>query len=191
MAHYADDLPLVDARSQYFAANDLGDGGYTARWVKFKIGPIQFRIPNTQARVAAVRFHDLHHLVTGYDTTWLGEAEIGAWEIASGCARHYTAWLLNLAAMSIGLMINAAKVRRAFIRGRYSRNLYSEAFEENLLLTTVGTLRRKLALNHQTPSPTARDWAVFGLWGLLNLFTLSLPLLICFAPLWLLLNRIG
>ena len=161
-----------------------------ARWVKFKVGPIHFRIPNTQARVAAVRFHDLHHLVTGYDTTWTGEAEIGAWEIASGCARHYAAWLLNLAAMSIGLVIDAAKVRRAFMRGRYSRNLYPEAFDEAVLRTTVGDLRKKLRLEPEPPRPTARDWTAFGLWVLLNLLTLSLILLICFAPVWLMLTRI-
>jgi hypothetical protein len=190
MAHYADELRLVDARTQYFAANHLDDGGYSARWVKFKVGPLHFHIPNTQARVAAVRFHDLHHLVTGYDTTWVGEAEIGAWEIASGCARHYAAWLLNLAAMTIGLLVDAAKVRRAFMRGRHSRNLYGEQFDEALLLTTVGALRKKLRLEREPPHPTTRDWLAFGLWGLLNLLTLSLALLICFAPVWLLLTRI-
>ena len=188
MAHYADELRLVDARAQYFAANRLDDGGYSARWVNFKVGPLRFHIPNTQARVAAVRFHDLHHLVTGYDTTWVGEAEIGAWEIASGCARHYAAWLLNLAAMTIGLLVDAAKVRRAFMRGRHSRNLYREPFDEVLLLTTVGDLRKKLQLEREPPRPTAEDWLTFGLWVLLNLLTLSLALLICFAPVWLLLT---
>jgi len=190
MAHYADELRLVDARAQYFAANRLDDGGYSARWVKFKVGPLRFHIPNTQARVAAVRFHDLHHLVTGYDTTWVGEAQIAAWEIASGCARHYAAWLLNLAAMTIGLLVDAAKVRRAFMRGRHSRNLYREPFDEVLLLTTVGDLRKRLRLEREPPRPTARDWLTFGLWVLLNLLTLSLALLICFAPVELLLTTI-
>ena len=188
MAHYADELRLVDARTQYFAANRLDDGGYSARWVTFKVGPLRFHIPNTQARVAAVRFHDLHHLVTGYDTSWVGEAEIGAWEIASSCARHYAAWLLNLAAMTIGLLVDAAKVRRAFMRGRHSRNLYREPFDEVLLLTTVGDLRKKLQLEREPARPTAEDWLTFGLWVLLNLLTLSLALLICFAPVWLLLT---
>jgi NADPH:quinone reductase-like Zn-dependent oxidoreductase len=38
---------------------------------------------------AGVKLHDIHHVLTGYDTTWRGKAEIGAWEIASGCGRHY------------------------------------------------------------------------------------------------------
>jgi hypothetical protein len=167
MAHYADELRLVDARTQYFAANRLGDGGYSARWVTFKVGPVRFHIPNTQARVAAVRFHDLHHLVTGYDTTWVGEAEIAAWEIASGCARHYAAWLLNLAAMTIGLLLDAAKVRRAFMRGRHSRNLYREPFDEVLLLTTVGDLRssQQTPIGTGTASPNGPGLAYFRLMG--------------------------
>jgi hypothetical protein len=71
-----------------------------ARWVKLQAGPIPLYLLNTKARVAAVRFHDIHHVVTAYNTTWTGEAEIGAWEIASGCAYHYAAWLLNLQAMA-------------------------------------------------------------------------------------------
>lgn len=165
MAHYADELRLIDACAQYFSANRLDDGGYSARWVKFKVGPLRFHIPNTQARVAAVRLHDLHHLVTGYDTTWVGEAEIGAWEIASGCARHYAAWLLNLAAMTIGLLVDAAKVQRAFMRGRHSRNLYREAFDEVLLLTTVGDLRNRLRFGTGTASPNGPGLAYFRVMG--------------------------
>ena len=40
--------------------------------------------PNGAARVRAVRLHDLHHVATGYATSWVGEAEIGAWEREAG-----------------------------------------------------------------------------------------------------------
>src|SRR5215470_18087947 len=83
MPSYADSLTLRDARAQYFTENNFGDGGYTAKWVKVQAGPIPIYFPNTAARVHAVRFHDLHHVATEYKTTWTGEAEIGAWEIAS------------------------------------------------------------------------------------------------------------
>jgi hypothetical protein len=110
MAAYPDGLTVREARARYFAANGFGEGGYDARWVKLQAGPLPLYFPNTAARVAAVRFHDLHHVVTGYDTTWTGEAEIGAWEVASGCARHYVAWLLNLQAMAIGLVMHPQAV---------------------------------------------------------------------------------
>ena len=58
---YDDSLSLSAARAQYFVANGLGpDGRYGAAWVDVKIGPIPARIPNSQGRVRAVRFHDLH-----------------------------------------------------------------------------------------------------------------------------------
>lgn len=103
MAAYSSELTLRDARQQYFVLNGFGDGGYQATWVKLKAGPIPIYFPNTKARVRAVKFHDVHHVLTEYQTTWSGEAEIGAWEIASGCGRHYPAWLLNLNAFAIGL----------------------------------------------------------------------------------------
>ena len=48
--------------------------------------------PNTPSRKRAVRYHDLHHALTGYATDLTGEFEISAWEIGSGCADHVAAW---------------------------------------------------------------------------------------------------
>src|SRR5262245_1592727 len=72
------------------AAHQLGmadagvDADPDARWVRIKIGPIPFAYPNTKARKRLVRAHDLHHLLTGYGTDLLGEAELGAWELGTG-----------------------------------------------------------------------------------------------------------
>ena len=66
------------------------------------------KIPNTEGRRRAVRIHDLHHVVTGYQTDLRGEAEIGAWELASGCLRWPAATVLNLFALAIGLVIAPA-----------------------------------------------------------------------------------
>src|SRR5690349_9357412 len=87
--NYEPMMSLFEARARYFADNSFGDdGGYSARWVTiFKLGPLSLGFPNTASRIAAVRYHDLHHLVTGYDTDVMGEAEIAAWELASGCER--------------------------------------------------------------------------------------------------------
>ena len=46
--------------------------------MRLAFGPVRFAFPNTAGRVRAVRYHDLHHVVTGYATDWTGEAEIGA-----------------------------------------------------------------------------------------------------------------
>src|SRR5687767_14137680 len=93
-------LTLREGRSEYFRFNNFGnDGGYSSKWVDFKLGPIPFPFPNTPARIEAVKYHDLHHVMTGYQTSFVGELEISAWEIGSGCADKTAAWILNLSGM--------------------------------------------------------------------------------------------
>jgi hypothetical protein len=96
MVRYPDTLSLLKARALFFRDAKLGpDGGYSDRWVRVETIPIPFYFPNWPSRVAAARLHDLHHIATDYETDWPGEAEIAAWEIASGCARYHAAWILN------------------------------------------------------------------------------------------------
>ena len=143
---YADAMTVGDAREVYFHANGFSAESYTDRWVKLKLGPIPLAFPNSDARRAAVKLHDLHHVATGYATTWTGEAEIGAWELGAGCGRYVAAWLLNLGAMGTGMLIAPRRTLRAFARGRRSKSLYRRAFGEDLLALTVGELRAELQL---------------------------------------------
>ena len=170
MTHYDDALTLREARVQYFAANGLGaDGGYAARWVKLRAGPIRFAIPNTSAGVRAVRLHDLHHLMTGYATNWQGEFEISAWEIAGSCRDYVAAWVLNIGGLTAGLLTYPRAVFRAFVRGRHSANLYATGFSDGLLEQTVGDTRRVLQLDGALPAPTAGDRVAFAGWSLVAL----------------------
>jgi hypothetical protein len=143
---YADSMTVGEAREAYFRDNGFTLAGYTDKWVKLKLGPIPFAFPNAPARQAAVKLHDLHHVATGYATTWTGEAEIGAWEIGAGCGRYWAAWLLNLGAMGVGMVHAPRRVLRAFARGRRSKSLYDRGFSDELLQWTVRDLRAHLAL---------------------------------------------
>ena len=60
--------------------------------------------------------------------------------------------------MAIGLAIAPARIFRAFVRGRHTRNLYAERFDDALLATSVGALRKRLEL--ASPLPAATPWAV-------------------------------
>jgi hypothetical protein len=165
MVPYDDTLTLRDARAAYFARSGFDESSYVSRWVRLKVGPVPFLVPNTAARVRAVRLHDLHHVVTGYETTWTGEAEIGAWELASGCAGHVAAWHLNLLAMAIGLAIAPRATFAAFVRGRRSRNFYRDAYGDALLAETVGGARRRLGLAVSAAPPSAAERAAFAGWA--------------------------
>jgi hypothetical protein len=142
------DSTLREARARYFRENGFQeDGGCAGQWVRIKLGPLPVWFPNTKGRRAALLPHDLHHVATGYDTTLVGEAEIGAWELASGCRHYYAAWLLNLGAVVIGLLLAPRRVGRAFFRGWRSTNLYRLGIDANWSEETVQKLRTRLGLS--------------------------------------------
>lgn len=159
---YPDGAPLREAVRRYFEANHFGDdGGYGARWVDFKIGRVPMPFPNTPARVRAVRYHDLHHVLTGYDTDLRGEFEISAWEIAAGCRGFGAAWALNLAGMAGGLITCPRREFRAFVRGRRDHTTYGEDYDALLALTVRAARLRYLC--PEVTRPSAKDVARFAL----------------------------
>ena len=165
----ADDT-LARARDDYFRANGFGEnGGYDDAWVDFKLGPIPMPFPNTASRKRAVRFHDLHHALTGYATDVRGEFEISAWEVASGCADHVAAWQLNLGGLVGGLLIAPRRTWRAWLRGRQSRNLYRTPYDEQLLGRRVADVRRELGLDAPPAPARAADVVLLVLAALAGL----------------------
>ena len=108
------------------------DGGTSDRWVVLRFGRIPAPFPNTSARRKVIALHDVNHLVAGVSTGNVGEAEISAWELASGgCGRYLVAWALDLAGMLMGL-VWPIHVMRAFAVGRGMRNAYAFDAEEIL-----------------------------------------------------------
>ena len=162
---YADAMPVREARAAYFAANGFSESGYTDRFVKLQLGPVPLYILNSAARVRSVRLHDVHHVLTGYDTDVAGEGEIASFELAAGCADHWAAWYLNLNALAIALPLGVPRLVRAFARGRRSRCLYDREWDEALLDVTVGDLRGRLAVAPREVEPTAGERAGFAATG--------------------------
>jgi hypothetical protein len=157
-------ITLAQALERYFAENDFDATSYTESWARFRVGGVPVIIPNSAQRKAALRRHDLHHVLTGYRTDVGGEAEIGAWEVASGCGRNLVAWNLNLIAMALGLVRAPRRAWRAFVRGRHARNLYHDRAEPDMS-RSVADMRRELALSEDpadVPAATAADVAVFA-----------------------------
>lgn len=85
-------------------------------------------LPNIETRRRYLKYHDLHHLVTGYSVGRIGEGEVSAWELGTG-SMFISPMLgfMNLIALSTGLILVPRRMWRAFLRGCASRNLYSAA----------------------------------------------------------------
>jgi hypothetical protein len=177
---YSDNLKVKDALQLYFSQYHFKDGGYKLKWFKIKLGPVFIPLPNIKARVSAVKIHDIHHLVTEYEANYKGEAEIGAWEIASGCEKYSVAWMLNLGSFFIGVLFYPRHLLAAFLRGRRcSTNLYYETqYDEALLNKTVGELRNKIE-PVSSGNNSYKDYLLFMWWCLIAI-TYHAAVLFCF-----------
>lgn len=164
MTVVGDEVRVREARDEYLGRNGLAVAGYTERWAKIMIGPLPLFIPNTTARKRALPLHDLHHVATEYPTTYRGEGEIAAWELAAGCSDYHAARALDTVAFGIGLVIAPRATYRAFMRGRRSRTLYTGIDPDELLDLSVGELRHELGLDRAAGVPTAPDKLWFAAW---------------------------
>lgn len=99
-------------------------GGIDQAWIKVYVGPWDIIVPNTKARKKIVPYHDLHHLVSGYNNSRLGEGQVAAWELGTHCLFSPLATLLNLFGMATGLLIDHRKILAAYKHGRQCNNLY-------------------------------------------------------------------
>lgn len=182
--HYPETMTMREARKLYFEANGFGDnGGYDDPWVDFKLGPIPMPFPNTKGRVKAVRFHDMHHVLTGYDTDIAGEFEISAWEIAAGCKGMFAAWWLNLGGLAGGLFRAPRRTFAAFVRGRRGKTAYGESLDDVLDLTVAEARARFVpAVAPAAMDATLVDTLLFAMSAAIGLavglvtFTLVVPL---------------
>jgi ubiquinone biosynthesis protein Coq4 len=134
-----------EGRDRYLAENSLSTETYTARRFPIYLGSRPVYLPNP----GYLPWHDLHHVATGYQTGLVGEAEISAYELRSGC-RSLFIIMLCVGAMVIAMFVAPQRVLRAWKVARGTRNLYRRHVSyDSLLDMTVGELRDMLGIPRQ------------------------------------------
>lgn len=129
-------------RDDYLLANSFGVESYESQKFPIFLGKWTVFIPNP----GKLHWHDLHHVATGYETGWVGEAEISAYELRGGCG-SLMILLLCLAAIFGGLFIAPRRVYRAWRRAAGTRNLYHADFDyDSVLKMNVEALRKHLGI---------------------------------------------
>lgn len=94
--------------------------------VKVYNGCLLVPLPNIKVRHKYLKYHDLHHILTGYSVGRIGEGEVSAWELGTGSMfNHPILGIMNLIALSTGFFLKPKRMWMAFQRGVYSRNLYA------------------------------------------------------------------
>ncbi|NQZ33514.1 MAG: hypothetical protein HRU06_19765 [Oceanospirillaceae bacterium] len=82
-------------------------------------------LPNIETRHKYLKYHDLHHIMTGYSVGRIGEGEVSAWELGTGSfLNNPLLGIMNLIALSTGLVLEPARMWQAYLRGCISNNLY-------------------------------------------------------------------
>ena len=141
---------------EFYKENKLGmEGGKNSASVRIEMTKkFVLYFPNFTARKKAVLKHDIHHLVTGYPSTFKGETEISAWEIASGCKKYWAAWILDMSGMMMGIVFNFWGVMKAFARGRRTKNLYYDVIPTKEALDMKLSELKKLLWLDKYPKDT-------------------------------------
>lgn len=146
---------ISDHLEKFYHDYNLGaEGGNQLSYVTLEIFSFfKIYIPNWDNRRKAVLRHDIHHLLTGYKSELLGEFEIAAWEIASGCMNHFAAYLLNSGGLVAGILIYPKSTFKAFIIGCRTSNLYQQSITvTKLKQSTIEELKTLIGLD---PLPSA------------------------------------
>ena len=79
---------------------------YAKFWIALPVFGRNVLFFPTLGKWGAVPLHDVNHILSGCDTSWRGELEIAAWELASGgCGWHLLYWIDRISFVAFGLVV--------------------------------------------------------------------------------------
>lgn len=142
-------IPVREALQAYLEENGFTTESYDEPKVTVTFWGMDFTVPNPPSRQLAVRFHDLHHIMTGYGTDPAGEFEISAWELRRGVGVFgaYVQLIIASGALS-GLLLFPRRFLAAWKTGRGGPPLPTPSLElyDTLLTLDVGELRARYGI---------------------------------------------
>lgn len=126
-------------------------------------------LPNIETRHIYLKYHDLHHISTGYSTGRIGEGGVSAWELGTGSMLNSPLLgTMNLIALSTGLVLQPKRMWRAYRRGCRSRNLYPKTMRERIDADhwqNLSDLRQALLESRRDPLPLPLRTVEFGIYA--------------------------
>ena len=131
----------------YFEENGFSRAIYDARWSPAAFWGVRYSIPNPPRHRWALRWHDLHHVATGFGTSVPEEGQICAWELRALRRMGVYVGFLVLLAVGWGLLLAPLRTIRSFRFAAGGRTLLDEAVAYDAALgMTIGQLREHLRL---------------------------------------------
>jgi hypothetical protein len=152
---YPGDWTVRRALAAYFAENGFSEASYVEAWTPVSFFGLRFAIPNTARHKEALRWHDLHHVATGFGTDLVGEGEISALEVRRGVLKTglYVAGII-VGVACMGAVLSPLRMAAAFRDAKTVRPLWTlDLRYEDVLEMSVAELR---ALLRVPPDGVAR-----------------------------------
>jgi hypothetical protein len=177
---------VQDELDEFYKRSGFGDvPGARPRTVRVYTGCLLVPMPNIEARRRFLKYHDLHHLVTGFSIGRIGEGQVSAWELGSGSAFvSPMLGVMNLIALSTGLVLDRKRMWRAFLLGCNSRNLYPAVMRTQVdagRWPDVAALRTTLLDSRKSAIPLALRAVEFSTYAIFAMFihaAIAIPALI-------------
>lgn len=163
-------MTLHEELAAFYRKSGFGDVlGTRPLTVPVYTGCMLVPLPNIEARRRYLKYHDLHHLMTGYSVGRIGEGEVSAWELGTGSMFVSPALgTMNLIALSTGLVLEPKRMWRAFCRGCVSRNLYPAAMRADVdagRWADIAALRQEVLEVRTSGNPSTVRTAEFGIYA--------------------------
>ncbi len=109
----------------YHRLGFTGTAEQERKTVPVYVGCLLVPLPNIETRHKYLKYHDLHHLINNYSVGRIGEGEVSAWELGTGTfVTNPMLAIMNLIALSTGLLLRPKRMWLAFVKGCHSINLY-------------------------------------------------------------------
>ena len=118
-------MHIDQALNQFYEQSGFEvETGKRPAFVDVFVGCLLIPLPNIETRRKYINYHDLHHVITGFNASQVGEGEVSAWELGTGSLLHPVLMFMNLIAISTALAVSPVRVFKAYLLGCKSRNLY-------------------------------------------------------------------
>ncbi|RZG65496.1 hypothetical protein EXE25_13150 [Acinetobacter bouvetii] len=125
--NFSDSYTLNEVIALFYQKNGFGPiaGDREPLTVGVYTGCLIVPMPNIGVRHKYLKYHDMHHILTGYTVGRIGEGEVSAWELGTGSMfRHPILGVMNLIALSTGFFLKPKRIVHAYGRGLMSSNTY-------------------------------------------------------------------
>ena len=118
-------MSMTESLAQFRCVNRLDlQASHRPIWMA-QLGHFIMPLPNFKWRREVIDRHDVHHLITGYETTPSGELALAAWELGVKCYVTKGARGLCFILAVLGVLYQPRMTYRAYKRGKCQAKLYA------------------------------------------------------------------